>query len=78
MLKDEIVKAVDEGKFHIWSVLCVEDAIKILTDMEAGEPDEKGDFPEGSLFYLVDKKLEELSELAKESSESEKSEEKSN
>lgn len=72
MLKDEIVKAVDEGKFHIWSVSCVEDAIKILTDMEAGEPDEKGDFPEGSLFYLVDKKLEELSELAKESSESEK------
>ncbi len=78
MLKDEIVKAVDEGKFHVWSVSCVEDAIKILTDMEAGEPDEKGDFPEGSLFYLVDKKLEELSELAKESSESEKSEEKSN
>ncbi len=72
MLKDEIVKAVDEGKFHVWSVSCVEDAIKILTDMEAGEPDEKGDFPEGSLFYLVDKKLEELSELAKESSESEK------
>ncbi len=71
MLKDEIIDAVKDGKFHIWSVEKVEDAIKILTDMEAGEADEKGNFPEGTLFYLVDKKLEELAKLAKEASESE-------
>ena len=72
MLKDEIIDAVKDGKFHVWSVEKVEDAIKILTDMEAGEADEKGNFSEETLFYLVDKKLEELAKLAKESSESEK------
>jgi predicted ATP-dependent protease len=41
MLKPEVVKAVAEGKFHVWSVSHVDQGIEILTGMRAGSPEEK-------------------------------------
>ncbi|NPB09794.1 MAG: ATP-dependent protease, partial [Thermodesulfobacteria bacterium] len=71
MLKDEIVQAVKEGKFHIWAIERVEEGIEILTGKPAGERQPDGTYPEDSVFYLVNKKLEEMAkkarELAKES-----------
>ncbi len=64
MLKKEVIDAVKQQQFHIWPVKSVEDAIEILTDMPAGQMDDDGNFPEGTLFHLVDKKLEKLSKLA--------------
>ncbi len=40
MLKPEVVKAVEEGKFHIWAVSNVEEGIEILTGLPAGSPDQ--------------------------------------
>jgi predicted ATP-dependent protease len=61
MLKDEIIDAVEKGKFHIWAVSTVDEGVEILTGMKAGEKGKDGKYPEGTINYLVDKKLREYS-----------------
>jgi predicted ATP-dependent protease len=62
MLKKEIVEAIREGKFHIYPVETVDQAIEILTGMEAGEREQDGKFKKGTVNYLADKRLRELAE----------------
>ena len=57
MLNHEVVRAVAEGKFHIYAVSSVEEGIELLTGVRAGEHDDKGCYPEGTVFYLVEQKL---------------------
>ncbi len=57
MLTDEIIKAVEEGKFHIYGVKNIDEGIEILTGMPAGDKKEDGTYPEKTINYLVDKKL---------------------
>lgn len=75
MLKEEIQKAIKEGAFHIYAIDYAEEGLEILTDMPAGELQPDGTYPEGTINYLVMKKLEEMSELFKKK---EKDEEKKN
>ncbi|MDH7488715.1 MAG: ATP-binding protein [Anaerolineae bacterium] len=49
MLREDVVQAVREGKFHIWAVSTVDEGIGILTGVEAGERDEKGEYPPDSV-----------------------------
>jgi lon-related putative ATP-dependent protease len=70
MLDPEVVDAVKEGKFQIWAVSHVDEGIEILTGMAAGERDENGDYPENTISYLVDERLEDLSRGMKEFMES--------
>ncbi len=65
MLKQEVVDAVSQGKFHIWAIKSVEEGIEILTGREAGIPGPDGKYPEGSVFALVDEKLKKLADEAK-------------
>jgi len=65
MLKEELVEAVKAGKFHIWSVSTIEQGIEILTGIPAGERGEDGVYPEGTINYLVDKRLNEFGESMK-------------
>ena len=65
MLKKEVVDAVKEGKFRIYSVTSVNDALEILTGMPAGARKEDGTWPEGTFNFLVDKKLKEMSKKQK-------------
>jgi lon-related putative ATP-dependent protease len=62
MLKEEVVEAVREGKFHIWSVKSVDEGIEILTGVKAGVRKEDGTFEEDSVNDQVDKRLRELAE----------------
>lgn len=62
MLKEEIVEAVNQGKFHIYSVENIKEGIEILTGVKAGEKDSDGKYPEDSVFGRVDKRLKEMSE----------------
>ncbi len=59
MLKEEIVEAVENGMFHIYAVDSVDDGIEILTGIKAGKPDKNGNYPKGTVNYLVAKNLEE-------------------
>ncbi|MDI7259387.1 MAG: ATP-binding protein [Thermodesulfobacteriota bacterium] len=66
MLRKDVIQAVKEGKFHIYPVKTIEQGIEILTGTEPGERLEDGSFKEGTVNYLVDKKLRELSMRIKE------------
>ncbi|MBF0482557.1 MAG: AAA family ATPase, partial [Desulfovibrionaceae bacterium] len=64
MLKDEVVEAVTQGKFHIYPVETIEDALEILTGQPAGRPDAGGGFPEGAIYRKVDDRLARMGEIA--------------
>lgn len=56
-LSNEILAAVNEGKFHIYPISSIDEGIEILTGVPAGDIDENGNYPEGSINDLVSKKL---------------------
>ena len=66
MLRKDVVKAVEEGQFHIYPVKSIDQGIEILTGVEAGERMEDGKFKEGTVSDLVDKRLRELGTRIKE------------
>lgn len=60
MLKEELIKAVKEGKFHIWGIQTIDEGIEILTGVKAGKRLKNGSFTKNSVHYLVDKRIREL------------------
>jgi len=60
MLRQEVIDAVKQGKFHVYSASSVDEGIEILTGVEAGVKKEDGSYPEGSINDRVDKKLKEM------------------
>lgn len=58
MLKNEVVEAVKDRVFHIYAIEHVEEGIQILTGLEAGEENDIGEYPEGTLNQLIMKNLE--------------------
>ena len=62
MLRDDVVKAIEEEKFHIYPVKNIDKGIEVLTGVPAGEPDEKGEFPEDTINYMVQERLDEMAE----------------
>ncbi|HOM80239.1 MAG TPA: AAA family ATPase [Armatimonadota bacterium] len=66
MLKDEVIEAVKEGKFHIWAVRHIDEGIEILTGMPAGRQYPDGSFEEGSINDRVLWRLRHFAETLKE------------
>ena len=66
MLKQEVVDAVREGKFHVYLVHTIDEGIAILTGREAGERGPDGTYPEGTINYEVDRRLRQLAESLRE------------
>ncbi len=64
MLKDEVIQAVREGKFHVHAVERIEEAMEILTRVKAGRKLINGKFSPGSLYDLVNERLRRLAHLA--------------
>jgi predicted ATP-dependent protease len=62
MLRQDVVEAVEQEKFHVYAVQTVDQGVELLTGIPAGERDEEGDFPEGSINQLVEARLIELAE----------------
>ncbi len=65
MLKKEVIDAVKEGKFHVYAVKTVNEALEIMTGMPAGERRTEWTYPEGTVNFLVDKRLKEMSQKLK-------------
>ena len=59
MLSENVLKAVEDGKFHVWAIDTVDDGIEILTGVKAGAPNRKGVYPKGTVNALVAEKLNE-------------------
>jgi predicted ATP-dependent protease len=62
MLRDDLVEAVAQGKFHIHPVRTVDEGIEILTGIPAGERDAQGAYPPDSVNGRVDSRLRTLAE----------------
>ena len=57
MLRKEVIDAVKRRKFRVYQVATVEEGIEILTGVPAGKPDKDGNYPEGTVYGAVQKKL---------------------
>lgn len=57
MLREDVLQAVEDGKFSIYAIDTVDDGIEILTGIKAGKADKKGNFPKGSVNYAVQQGL---------------------
>lgn len=62
MLRPDVVEAVRQGKFHIWSVRSIDEGLAVLTGLPAGEPGVDGQYPEGTVNALVSRRLTELAD----------------
>jgi hypothetical protein len=60
MLNDEVAAAVRAGQFHLWAVEDIDQGLEVLTGRPAGQADADGNFPEGTVNYLVARRLGEL------------------
>ncbi len=66
MLKKEIQQAVEEGKFHIYSIKNIDEGLEILSGLKAGRKKKDGSYTNGSFNDKVLDKLKEFNETMKE------------
>ncbi|MEN6303012.1 MAG: S16 family serine protease, partial [Armatimonadia bacterium] len=66
MLKPEVVEAVKNGQFHIWSARTIDEGIEVLTGMPAGKPDSKGNYPEDTINGRVQARLRKIARALRE------------
>lgn len=66
MLKEEVVDAVQAGRFHVWAVSHIDEGIGLLMERAAGERAADGTFPEGTVHRLVQDRLRQYAERARE------------
>ena len=59
MLREDVVQAVEDKRFHIWSIERVEEGVEILTGIKAGKHTGKN-YEANTLFGLVEKKIKDL------------------
>lgn len=64
MLNDEVTEAVKEGKFAIYPVSTVEEALEILTGYCAVEFNKNGTYSKNSVFGLMETQLLEMKKLS--------------
>ncbi|MEQ8822927.1 MAG: AAA family ATPase [Filomicrobium sp.] len=50
MLREDIVEAVEEGRFSVFAVDTIEDGVELLTGVAAGSRGTDGTFPKGTVF----------------------------
>jgi lon-related putative ATP-dependent protease len=62
MLRHDVVAAVAAGQFQVYAVETIDQGIEFLTGVPAGEPDDTGEFPAGSVNQRVETRLIALAE----------------
>lgn len=62
-LSDDVIDAVKNGLFHIYSVSTIDEGIEVLTGVPAGKKDRNGKFPSGTVNYLAYEKLKKYAEV---------------
>ena len=59
-LRREVVEAVESGKFAVYGVNTVEEALELLTGIPAGVRGPEGQYPENTLYGRVARRLEDM------------------
>jgi lon-related putative ATP-dependent protease len=62
MLREDVVTAVANGKFQVYPIASIDEAIALLTGVVAGERDAAGAFPPNTANARVERRLRELAE----------------
>jgi predicted ATP-dependent protease len=62
MLDDEVTRAIESGRFHVWTVDHVDDVIELLMGRPAGRRDAQGRWPVDSVNALVERRLAEMAD----------------
>ncbi len=63
MLRRDVVEAAEAGRFHIYAIKTVDQAISLLTGLAAGQRDSSGNYPPGTINHRVEARLTELAQL---------------
>ena len=63
-LSDEVIEAVKNNMFHIYTISTIEEGIELLTGVPAGKKDETGRFPAGSINHLAYMKLRKYTKIS--------------
>lgn len=66
MLREDVVAAAGEGRFHVYAVRSVDEAMALLTGLPAGERAADGAFPEGTINAGVERRLAEFARRRRE------------
>ncbi|MCK4872304.1 MAG: AAA family ATPase [Phycisphaerales bacterium] len=53
MLREDVIRACADGRFHVYAVDQIAQALELLTGMSTGERDPAGSYPEGSLLRIA-------------------------
>lgn len=62
MLRQDVVAAAAAGQFQIYPVTTIEEGLELLTGLPAGTRDTEGNYPEGTINFLVEQRLQEFAE----------------
>jgi predicted ATP-dependent protease len=62
VLREDVARAIGEGRFQLYAVSSVSQGIEILTGVPAGERDSSGRFPASSVYGRVERRLIEIAE----------------
>lgn len=62
MLDNEVLQAVRQGKFSVYAVSKVEEAVTLLLGKPAGKADERGRYPKQSVFGMIQQRLDSMRE----------------
>ena len=68
ILPPRILKAIEEGKFHIYPISSIDQGMEILTLRQSGKRNVKGNFPPDTINHIIENRLKKLYELSKPSS----------
>ncbi len=64
VLKNEVIEAVKNNKFHIYAIDNIDDGIELLMNTKAGKPLARGSFTKDSIHYKVYEKLKSYYKLS--------------
>ncbi|MDR2160870.1 MAG: AAA family ATPase [Desulfovibrio sp.] len=64
LLRDEVLRAIDDRQFSIYAVDHISQAMELLTGLPSGRLRKDGAYPRGSLYQRVDARLRELTALS--------------
>ena len=65
MLRPDVVKAAADGQFRVYSVNTIDEGMSILTGVPAGEKQDDGSYPDGTVNALVTERLSDMAEKVK-------------
>ncbi len=66
VLREDVARAIEQNKFHLYAVESVPEGIEVLTGHPAGQRDAAGRFPASSVFGRVERRIIEIAERLRE------------